>query len=98
MTNELYHHGVRGQKWYVRRWQNEDGSLTPAGRIHYGYGTMKMYKNNPNRFLLDVHERAKPRLDRLKREEQASIDEYSNKYGISDYEKRKKSVGSSIIS
>ena len=38
MTNELYHHGVRGQKWYVRRWQNEDGSLTPAGRIHYGYG------------------------------------------------------------
>ena len=38
MTNELYHHGVKGQKWYVRRWQNEDGSLTPAGRIHYGYG------------------------------------------------------------
>ena len=92
MTNELYHHGVRGQKWYVRRWQNEDGSLTPAGRIHYGYGTMKMYKNNPNRFLLDVHERAKPRLDRLKREEQASIDEYSNKYGISDYEKKEKSL------
>lgn len=92
MTNELYHHGVRGQKWHVRRWQNEDGSLTPAGRIHYGYGTMKMYKNNPNRFLLDVHERAKPRLDRLKREEQASIDEYSNKYGISDYEKKEKSL------
>ena len=44
MTNELYHHGVRGQKWHVRRWQNEDGSLTPAGRIQYGYGTMKMYK------------------------------------------------------
>ena len=38
MTNELYHHGVRGQRWHVRRWQNLDGSLTPAGRIHYGYG------------------------------------------------------------
>ena len=34
----LYHHGIKGQKWGLRRWQNEDGSLTPAGREHYGYG------------------------------------------------------------
>lgn len=32
MENELYHHGVRGMKWGVRRYQNEDGSLTPKGR------------------------------------------------------------------
>lgn len=36
--DELYHHGIQGQKWGLRRWQNEDGSLTPAGREHYGYG------------------------------------------------------------
>ena len=36
--NELYHHGIKGQKWGERRWQNEDGSLTSAGREHYGYG------------------------------------------------------------
>ena len=32
----LIHHGVPGQKWGYRRWQNEDGSLTPEGREHYG--------------------------------------------------------------
>ena len=35
-TNELYHHGVKGQKWGVRRYQNEDGSLTAAGKKRYG--------------------------------------------------------------
>lgn len=33
----LAHYGILGMKWGVRRYQNEDGSQTAAGRIHYGY-------------------------------------------------------------
>lgn len=32
---ELYHHGIKGMKWGVRRYQNYDGSLKPAGRKRY---------------------------------------------------------------
>ena len=33
--NELYHHGILGQRWGIRRFQNPDGSLTDAGKRHY---------------------------------------------------------------
>ena len=37
--NNLQHHGIKGQKWGVRRFQNEDGSLTNAGKKRYSDGS-----------------------------------------------------------
>jgi hypothetical protein len=41
--SELYHHGIKGQRWGIRRYQKEDGSLTPAGKKRY-YDTPELNK------------------------------------------------------
>lgn len=41
-TQELYHWGIKGQKWGQRRYQNKDGSLTPAGQKRYNKEVEKL--------------------------------------------------------
>lgn len=42
--SSLAHHGVKGQKWGVRRYQNTDGTLTEAGKKKYVKAVKKMDK------------------------------------------------------
>jgi hypothetical protein len=35
-SSALYHHGIKGQKWGIRRYQNADGTLTEEGKKRYG--------------------------------------------------------------
>lgn len=37
----LSHHGIKGQRWGIRRYQNADGSLTAAGKKRYDRGTLE---------------------------------------------------------
>lgn len=41
----LSHHGIRGQKWGIRRYQNEDGTLTNAGKSRYAKALIKNDKD-----------------------------------------------------
>lgn len=63
MTKEysdyLAHYGVKGQKWGVRNWQNEDGTYTDAGKNHYGWGYG--YQNRGSNSVSSVQSKRTPR-------------------------------------
>ena len=50
----LVHHGTKGMKWGVRRYQNKDGSLTPAGKKRYDRDVRENNaKKKDNRIVID---------------------------------------------
>lgn len=72
--DSLAHHGILGQKWGVRRFQNKDGSLTAAGRRRYDYdieGTKKKYESAKEQYKAYKSDKNKTYMDLAK-------DEYTN--------------------
>lgn len=63
----LAHHGIQGQKWGIRRYQNEDGSLTPEGRERYGLNKpVKGWKAENSLYRMD--KRSKDIIKTIKKE------------------------------
>ncbi len=79
----LAHHGVKGQKWGVRRYQNEDGTRTAAGRRHEqannldSYGTLvgsgKQIRANYKKAKRSAFERSAKRNDRIDSETDSKL-------------------------
>lgn len=64
MENVIEHHGILGQKWGVRRYQNKDGSLTTAGKQR-----VKRQKDNPKKVGDMSDDELSKRISRLRMEE-----------------------------
>lgn len=92
MDNSLIHYGTKGMKWGVRRYQNKDGSLTPAGKKRYSEDESEDYKKAHSgksvKTMSDAELRS--RLNRLQMEQQYS------KLSSSDVNKGKQFIDKAI--
>ena len=83
---ELYHHGIKGQKWGIRRYQNEDGTLTAEGRKRYDVapsGQMsklgqKQYQKDLKEYHKEVKTYKKEHASEIKKEKIANRSTLTN--------------------
>ena len=62
-SNYLAHHGIKGQKWGIRRFQNPDGTLTEAGKKKYARAMEQQYNKYDKRNLAIPYDLKKNRVD-----------------------------------
>ncbi len=65
-NSELYHHGIKGMRWYHRRFQNPDGSLTAAGRKRRGLVEQIKYNRRMKKVRKARVEKAKEKQRKAK--------------------------------
>ena len=64
MEYELYHHGVKGMRWGVRRYQNKDGSLTEIGRKKLEEWKLKEADRITKKYNVNKHIARRDKLER----------------------------------
>ncbi len=84
--DELYHHGIKGQKWGIRRYQNPDGTLTEEGRKHLGYGERVAIRKAAKKEYRDVRDKAYAKYEKRINDIEAG---YKKGQNLSDEDSKK---------
>ena len=91
--NYLMHHGIKGQKWGVRRFQNKDGSYTKAGKERRSSNSTKQSFDNLRKDFDDNYKIYSQKIDKLGNEYTEKVDkEFKAKTGLSRDEAYDKAV------
>lgn len=88
--NELYHHGIKGQRWGVRRFQNPDGTLTDAGKKRY-QKELNRASNKKEKYEKSARRIMDYDSDIIKRIQHEST-QHSNEYEIYGYESEREFI------
>lgn len=99
-SSELYHHGIKGQRWGIRRFENTDGTLTPEGKERYTkkYLNKKIKENDRTIRRLketslnkyDAFKKRSSRIEEKLRSENAAHKEALERYNTMSEKDRRK--------